>query len=79
MKFTELKTRWKSETPDFFKKLRTAAIKLGGSAGAILVAASIPNIIVPQIIIKTASYILIACATLGITAQMAKNDNSTTN
>ncbi|MEI6186882.1 MAG: hypothetical protein WCP46_00070 [Alphaproteobacteria bacterium] len=67
--FQELSKRWNAESPAFFNKIKNFCIATGGSASAILAAASVPNIVVPAIVIKIASYIVIASAAAGITAK----------
>ena len=76
--FSEIKERWNAQTPTFFTKLKKLATTLGTSALAVLGASSIPNIVIPVIIIKIASHILIACAVLGVTSQLTKTDTPTT-
>lgn len=73
-----LKERWKSETPVFFKKVRNLMVTLSTMATSVLAVGSIPNISMPELVTKVASYILIASAAIGVTAQLTKTDNPTT-
>lgn len=72
--FNELSKRWKAESPVFFQKIKKLCITLGGSAAAVLATASVPNIVVPEMVVKIASYVLIASAAAGITAKTTVNN-----
>lgn len=72
--FKTLKDRWSAESPDFFKGVQKVAISLGGSALAVLGCASIPGIIIPAIVTKVCSYIIIAAAAVAGTAKLTKQD-----
>lgn len=71
-----IKERWKAETPDFFKGVIKLATYLGTPATAVLAIASTPNIVVPVIVIKIASWVVIACAAMGVTAKLTKQDTT---
>ena len=78
----ELKKRWKSESPDFWKKVKRFAITLGTSAVAVLASDKLFDLQtygVPQLVFTIAGYIIVACATLGLSAQITKKDSNDTN
>ena len=71
----EIKERWKSETPEFWKKVMNFAITLGTSAVAVLGADKLFELQsygVPQIIFTIAGYVIVACAALGLSAKITK-------
>ena len=77
---TLLKTRWKTESPVFFKKIYFLMYKLGGSALGILAMdkfADLQTLGVPHIIFTICGYVLTACAAIGLTAKLTiKNGNN---
>ena len=76
----ELKERWKSESPDFWKKVKNFAVTLGTSAVAVLASDKLfdlQNYGVPQLVFTIAGYVIVACATLGLSAQITKKDVNT--
>jgi len=76
--FQKLKDRWNSETPIVYKKIRNISVSLSGSATALLAVSSTANIIVPVILIKAASWVIIVGAvTAGYSQlQTKKEDNN---
>lgn len=71
----EIKERWKSETPEFWKKVMNFAITLGTSAVAVLGADKLFELQsygVPQIVFTIAGYVIVACAALGLSAKITK-------
>lgn len=71
----ELKERWTANSPTFWKKVLSIAIKLGSSATAILGAEKLFDLQsygVPQIIFTICGYVIVACATLGLSAKITK-------
>ena len=69
-----LMKRWKAETPDFFKKLRTLAVTAGVSAYGVWQANSTLNLELDDITLTICKYTIAACAAMGLTAQLtAKN------
>lgn len=71
----EIKERWKSETPEFWKKVMNFAITLGTSAVAVLGADKLFELQsygVPQTVFTIAGYIIVACAALGLSAKITK-------
>lgn len=76
MKLTqEVKERWSSETPEFWKKVMNFAITIGTSAVAVLGADKLFELQsygVPQLIFTIAGYIIVACAALGLSAKITK-------
>ena len=76
----ELKDRWNSESPKFWKKLMTISISIGTSAVAVIGADKLFDLQsygVPQMIFQIAGYVIVACATLGLSAQITKKDGDT--
>lgn len=74
----ELKKRWKAESPEFWKKIKNFAITLGTSAVAVLASDKLFDLQtygIPQIVFTIAGYVIVACATLGLSAQITKKDN----
>lgn len=71
----ELKTRWASESPIFWKKIMTLAISLGTSAVAVVSADQLFGLQaygVSQIIFTIAGYIIVASAAVGLSAKITK-------
>lgn len=78
----EIKERLKSDTPKFWKQVRNFAVTLGTSAVSIIGADKLFDLQtygVPQLIFTIAGYIIVACATLGLAAQITKKDSNDTN
>jgi hypothetical protein len=68
--------RWKDESPKFWIDIRNLMIKIGVSATAILGADKLFDLKdsydVPSIIFTICGYVIIACASVGLTAQITK-------
>ena len=78
----EIKQRWKAESPEFWKQVRSFAITIGTSAVSIIGADKLFDLQVygvPQLIFTIAGYVIVACATLGLAAQITKKDSNDTN
>ena len=78
----EIKERLKSDTPKFWKQVRSFAVTIGTSAVSIIGADKLFDLQdygVPQLIFTIAGYIIVACATLGLAAQITKKDSNDTN
>jgi hypothetical protein len=76
----EIKQRWKAESPDFWKKVKHFAVTLGTSAVAVLASDKLFDLQtygVPQLVFTIAGYVIVACATLGLSAQITKKDVDT--
>lgn len=72
--WTELKTRWKSESPIFWKKILNIAVFFGTAATALIGADAVWDLqstLHPLIFIIT-KYIIAVCATLGLSAKITK-------
>lgn len=70
---SETKERWNSESPEYFKKLKRIAIKIGGSAAAMLTAINtIPFIQLPDIVSVVLSVVLVLCVGIAGTSQLTK-------
>ena len=78
----EIIKRWKSESPKFWVKIKNIAITVGGSAVSVLGADKLFDLQtygVPQIVFTLAGYVIVACATLGLSAKLTKKDSNDTN
>lgn len=67
--------RLQSETPIFWKKIRTIAIRLGISAVSVVGVDKLFDLQtygVPQLVFTIAGYIIVVCATLGLAASITK-------
>ena len=72
---SEIIERWKSETPDFWKKVIKFSVTLGTSAVAVITAEKMFELQaygVPTIIFTICGYIIVACAALGLAAKITK-------
>jgi hypothetical protein len=72
----EIKERWKSETPIFFKKLRNMAMTLGSSATALWLTNESMSLHLPDGVMNVCKYTIAACAAMGITSQLTKETPS---
>ena len=75
--FKEIKERWISESPKFWKKILKFSVTLGTSAVAILASDKmfeLQSYGIPQIIFTIAGYIIVFCAALGLSAKITKED-----
>lgn len=73
----ELKTRWKSKTPEFWQKIMSIAITLGTSAVAVITAEKFFDLRgygVPDILFTISGYIIVACAAVGLSAKITTTD-----
>lgn len=69
----ELKIRWTSESPTFWKRVLKMAIMIGSSAVAVIAADQLFNLRdygVHDLIFTVAGYIVVACAALGLSAKI---------
>lgn len=71
----ELVKRWKSELPDFWKKVRNVAIALGTSAIAVLTADATFTLTLPLAIIEVCKYVIAIAAAIAGSAQFTKKDS----
>ena len=72
---SEITERWKSETPDFWKKVIKFSVTLGTSAVAVITSEKmfeLQSYGVPTIIFTICGYIIVACAALGLAAKITK-------
>ena len=72
---SEITERWKSETPDFWKKVIKFSVTLGTSAVAVIASEKMFELQaygVPTIIFTICGYIIVACAALGLAAKITK-------
>ena len=71
----EIKTRWKAESPIFWKKILNKSITIGTIAVSIIGVDKLFGLIaygVPGIIFTVCGYIIVACAALGLAAKITK-------
>lgn len=82
--WSELKTRWKSEMPKFWKKVRAFALWIGSSSLSVIIANRSLELEIDETIISICSYIVAACAAFGLSSQLTttlpdkKNENENT-
>ena len=74
--FTAIRKRWKAALPDFFIKVRKAAITVGTSATAVWVANNTMGLQLDPIILDVCKYVIATAAGMGITAQLTQKDSS---
>ena len=75
----ELIKRWKSESPEFWKKIEKYSLILGSGAFGIITLdklIDLQNYGVPAIIFTICGYILTFCAGSGLMAKITKKDDS---
>lgn len=71
----EIKERWKSESPEFWKKVLKYATTLGTSAVAVLGSDKLFDLQsygVPTGIFTICGYIIVACVAFGLSAKITK-------
>ena len=71
----EVKDRWNSESPIFWKKIMKYSVTLGTSAVAVIGADKLFDLQsygVPSIIFTICGYIIVACAATGLSAKITK-------
>lgn len=67
-----IKQRWKAESPEFFKKIKNTALKIGGSGLAVIAINATLPVSLPAGVITAVSYIITICAAIAGTAQLTK-------
>lgn len=75
---SEILQRWKSESPDFWKKIMKLSVTLGTSAVAIIGADKMLDLKsygVPELIFTICGYIIVFCAGTGLMAKITKQDD----
>lgn len=65
-------SRWKSETPNFFKVVKRLAITLGSSATAVWVANDTMGLGLHQPVLDVCKYLIAIAAAMGVTAQLTQ-------
>ena len=71
----EIKDRWNSESPIFWKKIMKYSVTLGTGAVAVIGADKLFDLQsygVPSIIFTICGYIIVACAATGLSAKITK-------
>lgn len=77
--FKEVKERWESKSPIFWKKILKTAITIGTSATAVITSDKFFDLRgygVPDIIFQIAGYVIVACAAVGLSAKITRDDNA---
>jgi hypothetical protein len=72
-----MKTIWlrlKAETPNFWKKVRTSALSIGGSAVAVIMINKTMELNLLPILITICNYVIAASAAIAGTASLTKKD-----
>lgn len=72
---SELKERWKSESPLFWKKIMKISVTLGTSAVSVIGVDKLFDLQsygIPTLLFTICGYIIVACATLGLAAKITK-------
>ncbi len=70
----EFRERWRARTPRFLRKIKKTAVSIGVICVAILGVTQYPGVVVHPVFVSVISYILVTCAAIAGTAQMAKQD-----
>jgi len=70
METKTIKKRWQAELPDFFKKVKTFAITIGGSATAVWVINQSMSLQLHEMVLDVCKYTIAFCAAVGLTAQL---------
>lgn len=69
----ELKTRWKTESPLFWKRVRQVMVTIGSAALSIIIAERSLALGINPKIISVCGYIVAACYAMGLSAQLTTN------
>jgi hypothetical protein len=72
--FTVITQRIFAPTPQFWQRIRSLAIAVGGSAVAVLTANSTLDLALPVIVITVVKYTIAMCVAIAGTAQLTKED-----
>lgn len=72
---TELQTRIKSTTPQWFKRIRRAGVIVTAVAGALIAAkVTVPGFVLPNIVDVVSQWVVVAGITASTVATTAKED-----
>lgn len=77
--FKQLVTRWNATSPKFWKTIKKWAIGIGSSAVAVIGADKMFDLQgygVDNCVFVIASYIVVFCFAVGLSAQITKKDNA---
>ena len=66
----ELITRWKSESPEFWVKIKNIAKAIVIGSGAVIAISLTPGLVIDPIVVKVCSYIMTAGAFTGLSAKL---------
>ena len=64
--------RIKAESPSFFKKLRTLALSVGGSALAVIAANKAISLGLNETLLEVLNYVIAVCVAIAGTSQLTK-------
>lgn len=71
----EIKDRWKSSSPKFFKKLKKMAFKVGGTCVVMIAAINtIPFLVLPSWVSLVLSFVIVLCTGIAGTSQLTRDD-----
>lgn len=65
-------SRWKAETPNFFKGVKRLSITLGSSATAVWVINDTMGLGLHQPVLEVCKYLIAIAAAMGVTAQLTQ-------
>lgn len=68
----ELFERFKSESPDFFKRVKTIALSMGGSALAVLAINATIDLHLPEFVLTGMGYVVAICVAVAGTSQLTR-------
>lgn len=71
--WNELKNRWKTESPKFWKRIMNTAIAVGSSAVAVVSSDKLFDLQaygIAPIVFTIAGYVIVACAAVGLSAKI---------
>lgn len=69
-------SRWKSETPNFFKGVKKLAVSLGTSATAVWLVNDTMSLGLHPNVLEICKYLIAISAAMGVTAQLTQVDPS---
>jgi hypothetical protein len=70
--FKTIKTRWKADTPKFFKEVKNLSITLGASATAVWVTNESMSLDLHVYILDVCKYLIAISVAMGVTSQLTR-------
>lgn len=74
MTWKEVSSRWKAESPSFFKKLQNLGVTLTATGVAATATPAIPNAHIPEIVTTLGGYAITAGLCIGIISKLTCQD-----